>query len=530
MSILELPVELLIKILSYLECNDLRQIRYASKVFHVIIENNIHLMNKFEIHELTIISTHREKQEEKFDVEFSTYNGFNPIKEKRIKIVSFIFLPNLNSYQQKNIYSSCLHYYLTRCDINYLESISITVEGVNELFDVINQFITSKTPIKNINISVSKTPTPHSIETFITNTQNIEYLRINKLNFYPSISTITFPTFEKLRVLEIYDYFDNEQYIKEVMKLESLPVEILIKIFSYLEHHEIRNVKLTSRSLYIVVSKNIHAIKKHKLYHLKFGNVNDEEEEELFDVELNFHDSNALGYSRNCREFKFIKMDRLHNLLRRCDMYYLENLVIYGRKSKILFDILEPHLPENSRVLTLQIDTVQTSTPQKVEKFFNKLRSLESLTIRNLTFIKPKETINFPVFPNLSMLRIESTHYTEEDFIKNTSLNLINNCFKIHHFTFDTHTKNFSIGTIQALIEKKLNTLKCLDTDIFHRFTIILHSFIGISNENRFNMLSALSTRWKNSFTRWMVIENNVVAHKYCRRCGKTIYFNFHVL
>uniref|UniRef100_A0A0K0EQA4 F-box domain-containing protein n=1 Tax=Strongyloides stercoralis TaxID=6248 RepID=A0A0K0EQA4_STRER len=221
MDLLTLPIEILVHILSFVDWNELINVKLTNKKFYSIIKKYYNKLQKLKVNELFIENGNDEEDDiNKIRITYSIYkNNVYNSRERKIRKFKVFYFDSTSLYKFTN--------FLNQIDVTYLKLINVSLDKYTKVIKILSDYYLKPINVKNVYININNnqdnTENIEDILQLLNKTQNVEYLAL-KFNFpFQYISTkLTIPIVKTLKSLVLHEKkntsFVNKKMIKYIVK------------------------------------------------------------------------------------------------------------------------------------------------------------------------------------------------------------------------------------------------------------------------------------------------------------------------
>uniref|UniRef100_A0A0N4Z1Q6 F-box domain-containing protein n=1 Tax=Parastrongyloides trichosuri TaxID=131310 RepID=A0A0N4Z1Q6_PARTI len=240
------------------------------------------------------------------------------------------------------------------------------------------------------------------------------------------------------------------------MELSLLPDEALAHIMQFLDWHTLQNARLVSRKFFDVIESNNRHMQKPKVSVMHISSTNEENIGEQVRAVFVIKD-NKITTSSNVsiqKRPKVISLNiiELKYLLRRMDLFLIDQLYINIRGNSEIFDILNMYITSKTVVNDLCIDIMNSPVFNSFMKFFTNLKRIHQIYFHNLCFGSQDipTDISLPKIPMLKRFCISESKCTK--FINSRMIgNLFINFPNINEVLFHSERCDFNLEIVNTI-------------------------------------------------------------------------------
>uniref|UniRef100_A0A0N4ZSG6 F-box domain-containing protein n=1 Tax=Parastrongyloides trichosuri TaxID=131310 RepID=A0A0N4ZSG6_PARTI len=311
------------------------------------------------------------------------------------------------------------------------------------------------------------------------------------------------------------------------MSLQSLPNELIAKIFSYLRQEDLKNVRYVTRNFHYIIEEHIYLMDKPEVSEVVLESVSNEEGNEKFRVEFLFFF--IVGEQKISKDVKRnnISISEVQYFLKKLKFKDLCQLRIKLKKSHKMLDIFNFYIKHGIEVTLVRIDIDQCPIMDSFMQFLSHLRSVKSLNIDNLCVypLKPGSSCILPSIKDLQNVWIKEcicgTFINEPMIIK-----LLLSHPNIEGIGITCFGNNFHMKLINHILKMQ----NCCNSITRSSCSYPFFSYGIVSTNKDINFEEVKNKCLQNISYIWNIEVNERRNHfwifglKFCEKCLKTVH------
>uniref|UniRef100_A0A0N4ZXC2 F-box domain-containing protein n=1 Tax=Parastrongyloides trichosuri TaxID=131310 RepID=A0A0N4ZXC2_PARTI len=206
MSLLDLPNEINIKILSYLKVPDLNSMTRVSKLFYNLVHKNMLKMDHYILNEIDLLGSYCRGGDEFFTISLHLVKyrtGDHEHKVVRLKSTENIEM---------------LPYVLKRCGNQEVKKIFIRINENREIFNILNSQFMKKLSVQKLSVTMPDCQCLEGFLKFLSKFKRIELLDIDNLFFLSEMPKVEelLPVIDNVLQIQYRTYYGYVPTVKEL--------------------------------------------------------------------------------------------------------------------------------------------------------------------------------------------------------------------------------------------------------------------------------------------------------------------------
>uniref|UniRef100_A0A0N4Z6C5 F-box domain-containing protein n=1 Tax=Parastrongyloides trichosuri TaxID=131310 RepID=A0A0N4Z6C5_PARTI len=313
------------------------------------------------------------------------------------------------------------------------------------------------------------------------------------------------------------------------MNLLQLPTEILIKILSYIEYHEIKNAFNANGLLCSLISKNRYKLNKPYINNINIKSINNYNHEERFKINIkyrfkNIDEENIYKTVKNNN----VNLIEIKEFLQRFEFTKIDSIILKLNNSKGFFDMFNNFIKNTKKINTVFLKIEKSSLYDGLVQFLSYLNELTFVYMDGICFYPQPHNVSniLPILKSLNNFWINESSqmgYFNSKMMEKILLKKPNICIVGDNY----ESFNFDMDLINIAIDKQKS---CNKRSHYYYYDI------GVTGD--FNVWSLLNNELNDTEYEW-TSRYNVFSYnlptlyglKKCDCCGNDniIEIVFHI-